>query len=382
MMDLSPFTSPLTLLWIVIRIVLFLAVLAGAVWFCRLSFMRPYWRSTAWATLSVVIASIFCVLVYILLARFNQEQYGLFSIILAPIACGFLFTSLLNFPALKAGKENAPWSIQRFFLDGLLAPTLLSLGHCILLFVLFLEGSICVLMAMPFLLMFYALGGALAAGTLWLLDWNQRRMLSCSAMLLAVAIIGQPLENQFLSRKEYYSQTSVIEVNAPPQEVFKLIPGFPKIADDEANPRLDAAWFQLGLPEPQQSTVNCEGVGCERRCQFNQNIHFKEKITAYEPGKLLQFDVVSVVGHQNKITGVDPHILPGGLYFDNTKGEFKLTEVRPGVTRIEGTTWYHLQSSVNWYAKPYADVMLEAIHMRVLEHIKRLAEAKKQSAAS
>ena len=61
-------------------------------------------------------------------------------------------------------------------------------------------------------------------------------------------------------------------------------------------------------------------------------------------------------------------------YFASTKGEFRLVPLPGGRTRLEGTTWYRLRFMPQGYWQMWSDFIVHRIHMRVLNHIKNLAE--------
>jgi hypothetical protein len=46
-----------------------------------------------------------------------------------------------------------------------------------------------------------------------------------------------------------------------------------------------------------------------------------------------------------------------------------LFEVDPTVTRLEGSTWYHLDIYPHIYWRPITEFLLDRIHRRVLEQI-------------
>jgi len=69
---------------------------------------------------------------------------------------------------------------------------------------------------------------------------------------------------------------------------------------------------------------------------------------------------------------VNPPHLDG--YFRATHGEFRLTPLPGGRTRLEGRTWYEVRMAPQAYWTIYADVIVRSIHERVLRHIKTLAE--------
>src|SRR2546422_155009 len=56
----------------------------------------------------------------------------------------------------------------------------------------------------------------------------------------------------------------------------------------------------------------------------------------------------------------------------------RLLPLARGRTRLEGRTWYEVEMSPQPYWKLYSDWIVRTIHLRVLEHIKRLAENSNQ----
>lgn len=76
---------------------------------------------------------------------------------------------------------------------------------------------------------------------------------------------------------------------------------------------------------------------------------------------------------QEYVTTVDraPHLVNG---FVSRRGEFRLEPLPGGRTRLQGSTWYQLDMEPQRYWSLYADLLIHAIHARVLDHVKRLSE--------
>jgi hypothetical protein len=58
-----------------------------------------------------------------------------------------------------------------------------------------------------------------------------------------------------------------------------------------------------------------------------------------------------------------------------------MVEVSPGLTRLEGSTWYEQRLRPEGYWVLFSDYVIGRIHDRVLAHIKAEVEAKTGSAA-
>lgn len=61
-------------------------------------------------------------------------------------------------------------------------------------------------------------------------------------------------------------------------------------------------------------------------------------------------------------------------YLVSKQGQFQLVPVAEGITRLEGTTWYSNRMWPAWYRQLWSDEIIHRIHLRVLRHIKTLAE--------
>lgn len=77
------------------------------------------------------------------------------------------------------------------------------------------------------------------------------------------------------------------------------------------------------------------------------------------------------------------HIEPPHLkgYFVSRKGQFELTRLAGNRTRLTATTWYTDRIWPSAYWRVWSDYIIHRIHLRVLEHIKKLAEADARSGA-
>jgi hypothetical protein len=76
---------------------------------------------------------------------------------------------------------------------------------------------------------------------------------------------------------------------------------------------------------------------------------------------------------------VHPPHLDGA--FRTTRGEFELSELPNGGTRLIGRSWYTLDIHPLAYWTIWSDWLVHRIHHRVLRHIKRLAENKRAVAS-
>jgi hypothetical protein len=108
---------------------------------------------------------------------------------------------------------------------------------------------------------------------------------------------------------------------------------------------------------------------------MNVRIRCCQEIVRWESGRRLSFDVVRSPAPLRELTfyeSVSPPHLKG--YLRLKKGEFRLTPLPGGRTRLEGSTWYELEISPEGYWQVFTDYLIGRIHQRVLTHIKHEVE--------
>jgi hypothetical protein len=214
------------------------------------------------------------------------------------------------------------------------------------------EGVICLLMVSP---LFYGLilAGALL-GRLWFKANNSHLRLSVLP-LLVVAILGEPYTRT--------DQTGVavdeLLIHAPPSRVWPEVTAFPTIP---APPRF---WlFRLGLPYPEATTSAGNFVGADRRCIFSGGAVFKESVAEFVPGENLTFDILE--------SPPDPELIG---HLTPQRGQFLLRDNHDGTTTLIGSTWYSLHVRPLWYFDWWTRHIFRAVHLRVMQDVRRRAEA-------
>jgi hypothetical protein len=161
---------------------------------------------------------------------------------------------------------------------------------------------------------------------------------------------------------------SAVEIAAPPEVVWRHVVGFPPLSP----PR--EALFLAGVAYPVSARIDGHGVGAVRRCEFSTGA-FVEPITHWDEPRRLGFDVSASPPPMEEWSPYArvfaPHLATG---FRARRGEFRLVALPGGRTRLEGSTWYTLEIRPALYWTPWADAFVHRIHLRVLEHVRRLAE--------
>lgn len=231
-----------------------------------------------------------------------------------------------------------------------------------------LEGVICVLMAAPFALGLAALGGSLGY-VIQSHHWCPRQTPAMFSILLLLVPASFGFERAADLRPPVYEVRTAIEVNAPPEKVWNEVVSFAEI------PPPKELLFRAGIAYPIRAEISGHGVGAVRHCIFSTG-PFVEPIEVWNEPRLLRFSVTANPAPLNELTPyghIDAPHLHG--YFVSEKGQFLLTALPGGRTRLEGTTWYHdaMWPAAYWHL--WSDYIIHRIHLRVLEHIRTNVEA-------
>ena len=284
------------------------------------------------------------------------DSYGAALFFGTPLVAGAVSGFLFNRPVRRSAGATV------------LQATLMVICCCCGFLAVGLEGVICIVMAIPILLPI-ALMGAILGRSIAIETSQPRResqgMLWCVAGLPFLAAI-----EGFVVRDPTFAVSTAIEIHAPPDVVWQQVVAFPEITERPA-------WFfRTGIASPLRARIEGSGVGATRYCEFTTGT-FVEPITVWEENHRLAFDVTEQPHPMFELTPYR-HIHPPHLdnAFRSTRGEFLIEQQPGGVTRLTGTTWYVLEMHPQTYWTLWTDELVHQIHLRVLEHIRKVAESK------
>src|SRR5882762_5443289 len=235
-----------------------------------------------------------------------------------------------------------------------------------------IEGAICILMAAPFALALAALGGmlgyAIQAGY-----WLNKGSPAMLSIVLLFTPAFQSAERLVNLQAETFEVRTAIEVNAPPEKVWNQVVAFAEI------PPPKELLFRAGIAYPIRAEISGHGVGAVRHCIFSTG-PFVEPIEVWDEPRLLKFGVTANPAPLNELSpygNIQPPHLHG--YFVLKQGQFLLTALPGGRTRLEGATWYQHTMWPAAYWHLWSDYIIHKIHLRVLEHIREAVENKPQA---
>jgi hypothetical protein len=173
--------------------------------------------------------------------------------------------------------------------------------------------------------------------------------------LLALLALAEPL----VRVDQEAVVTDELLIHAPASKVWPQVKSFPEI---RSSPRF---WlFRLGLPYPLATTSAGDFVNADRQCIFSQDAVFKERVVDFVPLEKLAFEIIESPQDPELIGHLTPH-----------RGEFALRANADGTTTLVGSTWYTLHIRPLWYFDLWTHHIFRAVHLRVMEDIRRRAEA-------
>lgn len=226
-----------------------------------------------------------------------------------------------------------------------------------------LEGMVCILMAAP-LALFIALAGAVVGRQMAIRGTED--IIRVGAVIVLTPFV--PAAGPAL-RPVVHEVRSELVVNAPIEVVWRRVVAFGDLAEPPG------LLFRLGVAYPLRATIAGAGVGAIRRCEFSTGT-FVEPITAWDEPRRLAFDVTSEPRPMRELSPYQavnaPH-LDG--FLRSRRGEFRLVALPDGRTRLAGSTWYTVAMAPEGYWQVFADGIIHRIHLRVLRHVRSLAEA-------
>jgi hypothetical protein len=289
----------------------------------------------------------------IVISVYGIGTYGAAVFLGVPVLAASVTAFLYNKPARRTQRAT----------DGVVMYTLILIGGTMLLFAM--EGVVCLVMAIPIAVILALLGSRV--GRMIALASPSSPAAAAMILFLPAGLLADRVTSAHGSPT--IEVVTTVDVAAPPLAVWKNVVEFHEI------PAPSEWYFRAGLAYPVRATISGTGVGATRRCVFSTGA-FIEPITIWEPGRILAFGVTAQPQPLEEWSPYRrvyaPHL---NGFFVSERGEFRLIPLANGGTRLEGHTWYHNNMYPQSYWRLFSDPILHRIHARVLDEVKRDAEA-------
>jgi len=260
------------------------------------------------------------------------------SLILVPMAMGITATYFWR---------SLSFNLWEYFLWWVITSLVAPIGA----YLFFKEGAVCLLIGFPILFV-CGFAGVLVGRLLF-----KSKTVAMNLSVIPVLLIATLAEGKLRQDQQGVIEDRLL-INAPAAAVWNYVVSFPTI---DAAPNY---WLnKVGLPSPLATTCQGAFVGAARECIFTNGLAFKERVSEITPMSLLTFEIVEQPH--------DPELL-GHLTLH--RGQFQLIDNNDGTTTLVGRSWYTLHMRPLWYFDWWTRDVTSHVHLRVMEHIKTLAE--------
>jgi hypothetical protein len=302
--------------------------------------------------LAVFVAPIFST-AFVGISTYYFSSYGLVLFVLLPILIGFVSSFLFNRTFDEGVGKSILVSLMSFGI----------IGFSILLFAF--EGIICLIMVLPLAIPLDILGVFIGWSLAKSVYTSKLKNISVFLLVLTFPFLVA-FETNTKSEPKIHTVVSTVIIDAPIETIWQNVVAFPQI-DRKADGIL-----KYGFAYPINARIDGEGVGAIRYCNFNTGA-FVEPITIWNKPNLLAFDVKEQPEPMTETSFYNDLHVPHLKYILSKKGQFRLFE-QDGKVVLEGTTFYTHEISPDFYWKLWSDEIIHQIHLRVLNHIKKVSE--------
>lgn len=280
--------------------------------------------------------------------------YGFALFLGVPFLIGFFSVALYG--------QSGPRPLWRCLSIAVASAFALSLGFL----ALGAEGGLCIVMALPITLPGVLLGALIG----WFFLHRARRVRPLSAAGLGVILLFGAIaaERNVTWTAPVYEVHDTLDVAASPEVVWDVIVNLGELPPPED-------WMlRTGVACPQRVELGGSGVGARRLCTLSTG-QMDERITAWQPGRRLAWDVLAnppPLREVNPFRETDPPHLHG--FYESLRGEFELEALGGDRTRVGRRTWYQHNTYPAAYWRLWCDLIARRAHLFVLGEVKALAE--------
>jgi hypothetical protein len=266
-------------------------------------------------------------------------------------------------PVLAGAIAAVAWR-SRTYRDAAFHGAMTVCGLAWALILVRVEGVYCVVMVTPLLAVLGAVGGMIGMALT-----SVRAGAAGGATMMAVLPLAT-LSFDLTARAPVFAVTTTVEIDAAPEAVWPHVVAFSDLPEP-------AEWlFRSGIAYPKRARIEGSGRGAVRYCEFSTG-PFVEPIEVWDESRLLKFRVTENPAPLTELSPW-PDVVPRHLhgYFVSKQGQFRLVPLAGGRTLLEGTTWYQHGLWPAAYWRWWSDAIIHRIHLRVLRHIRALAESR------
>lgn len=228
-----------------------------------------------------------------------------------------------------------------------------------------LEGSICIVMALPLFLIEGSVGG-LVMGLL--IRWLRKpvRTLQSVAVLPLLVAMSQVVQE---TPNHYQEIVSSVYIDAPTNVIWEQIVNPYSIKPEEF---ATGIVYQMGVPRPIEAKTDFARIGGKRHARMERGVSFDEIITEWQLERKISWRYQF---SENSFPpgSMDDHVVIGGQYFDLTNTSYILTPEANG-TRLTIVINYRVSTQFNAYAVPMSTYLISNTADALLHFYKHRSE--------
>ena len=228
------------------------------------------------------------------------------------------------------------------------------------------EGFICILMALPFLLFFAAIGTILS----WIFSKAFKGIDKTLRSIIFLPFLFGAVEQQADPPALVQTIARSVQIRAAPATVWRNI-NFP--TDIQASELKEGIAYQIGVPYPVEARTLEGRVGGKRHLIWQRGVSFEEEITAWEENRHIAWKYL-FGPHSFPEGSLDDHIVIGGRYFNLEDTSYTLTP-EAGGTRLDLAVTFRVSTNFNWYSGVWAKFLISDTAEAILNFYKNRAEA-------
>jgi hypothetical protein len=247
-------------------------------------------------------------------------------------------------------------------------PLLPSFMCLVLSFIVNWEGTICLIMALPIMLVLAALGG-LAMRII--LNFRQKNLIFAFFVFLPIPL--SLIEHQAPLPQEKQIVSNTVRINASADIVWKKIVRVEKITEKQ-----ESLFFAMGFPRPIEAVLTGDGVGQTRLATFEHGLQFVETVTDWQQNKKLGF-TIKADPKMTPLTTLDEHVTVGGEFFDVLSGVYEIHPAGPDQVDLRLYSQHRISTHYNFYARQWSKFLMSEIQGNILTVVKARAEAEMRS---
>lgn len=286
--------------------------------------------------------------------------------VLITMSAGFVFLLpvCLGIITVYFAREN----LQKSIYFQIFAPWLTSIISMALSMLVGMEGTICLIMALPIYLIFSSIGGILTGYYLKKMRGKNNLNHVFLSIFLFLPLISGKIESHYPLPQEIRTVLTEIDIKAKAETAWQHFAVVKKITEPQ-----NSFFYWMGFPKPVEATLSDPGVGGIRRAKFEKGLEFTETITHWSENDELIFRIKSNP-EKTPLTTLDPHVVVGGHFFDTLEGKYKIIPIDKEHIKLILTSKYRLSTRFNIYSRLWSDFLMRDIQNNILNVIKSRCE--------